>query len=37
MIFMKNDEKLGPGGFYKVEEAEDWWWKDRVSYCLLEF
>jgi hypothetical protein len=23
MICMKTDEKLGPGGFYKVEEVED--------------
>jgi hypothetical protein len=30
---MKTDEKLGPGGFYKVEEVVGCWWKG--SYCLL--
>jgi hypothetical protein len=33
---MKTDEKLDPGGFYKVEEVESSWWKDRISYCFLE-
>jgi hypothetical protein len=31
---MKTDEEFGPGGFYKVEEVEGWWWKDLVSLIL---